>query len=1059
MRIFWKGGKRALPFQTIKSQLLSAIASGEKEITVLLSGRHTLSEPLSFGAEFGGYDASVRFVAEKGCRLDFTLPVSYERGKDGICRAALVTDLLVQGGRPLRRARFPQKGYLRVAKTCAEDAFQSFYFQKGDIPEGLDTDGLSITVWPGGAGGRENWHTMTVPVGRIDYASCRLYLDRPSPLLELGAGTRYFLENSPVFLQGEGTFCSHGGQTLFLPRRAGEVRAAGCKNLIRVCGGEGKPVRNFSFEGLDLRFACGEEFVAGEFGQYRAAVYFSDTENCAVSGCAVSFCGGHGVCLYGNNRGARIAGNHIHAVGHTGVVVIGNDGRDFVSEGHLIRSNHIHDVGMRVGHGCGVQLMRCAHTEVSHNLINHSPRYAVSVLGFLSAQLEGDRLVFSKSEGLQRTVRAAHDILICANDVYRCNLDSQDTGVIQAYHAGPDIAVRENYVHDSDIPFSFGTGIYLDDCCTRFTVERNVLARLQKGGAGSLGNLMTLKGDSHVVRKNVCRDCGVDKNGALFCSLYLDSDSTSDLTLYQNYAENCGKNLYVFTNWSEGRVTFSDCNVCGEEAGVIGGYGDAARVSLAEWGERDRFDVFTRTLPHGCAEEDAPDIEAQVIGNAGPTDEYGREKSGAPRALHVLCGGVAVSRLFVRTGEPFRLSFCTSDRLGLKAPCTAQVQAEEGLLAGEDGSFVAESAGVYALTARCGDVRRTVQVFADERIERLELLLSAPLTVPAKGVRAIVRAYTDAGRSFLPQGARLNVQGGSVREDPVGWTVSAEAEGTLRLFAEYGGCRAEAALPVAESMPERVECESVRRILRQGESAELSVCCFDQKGNPVLPESISVRSAEGRMRWDGTGGRALRAGEDTAEIDVCCKGVNRHRRLSFSVVPQSWREVPVCNVGGCGGRAFADGKKRVLYSDGANIWFDRDNFTAAELSEGESVCAVLESLHAVHADSQAGLVMRASADEGAQSVNLRADASGKVMIAVRGETGGQTRCVFEAKAAFPLQMQLKRESGRLIARVDGREVWNVPDPFADGAVCALALFSVNTRSFAQARFSRVGEEL
>ena len=75
------------------------------------------------------------------------------------------------------------------------------------------------------------------------------------------------------------------------------------------------------------------------------------------------------------------------------------------------------------------------------------------------------------------------------NDLSHANTDSQDTGVFESWGPGLDNMVRNNRVRDSEIRFSFGFGIYLDDASNRMTVERNLVHGLQRSRAAARGEL------------------------------------------------------------------------------------------------------------------------------------------------------------------------------------------------------------------------------------------------------------------------------------------------------------------------------------------------------------------------------------------------------------------------------------------------------------------------------------------------------------------------------------------------------------------------------------------
>ena len=136
--------------------------------------------------------------------------------------------------------------------------------------------------------------------------------------------------------------------------------------------------------------------------------------------------------------------------------------------------------------------------------------------------------------------------VIAFNELSRANTDSQDTGVIEAWGVGVGNVIRNNRIHDSDMPFSFGFAIYLDDACDEFIVSHNLMDRLQLNGGGKLHSPLMIKGVHNQVYNNLMV-CNRAQMVATFCEM--GKEPNRHLRLERNVAADCGDGVYGFTNW------------------------------------------------------------------------------------------------------------------------------------------------------------------------------------------------------------------------------------------------------------------------------------------------------------------------------------------------------------------------------------------------------------------------------------------------------------------------------------------------------------------------------
>src|SRR5690606_34653138 len=130
--------------------------------------------------------------------------------------------------------------------------------------------------------------------------------------------------------------------------------------------------------------------------------------------------------------------------------------------------------------------------------------------------------------------------LIQYNDFYHVNLNSDDTGVIELNKPGRGNVIQQNRVHDSEIHFSFGFGIYLDDSSSGVTVSHNLVDGLQKTGAGELEHAIFAKG----VDNNITNNFLVNNHANI--GPFRSSSENSNLVVERNVFHNSGDTVYRF---------------------------------------------------------------------------------------------------------------------------------------------------------------------------------------------------------------------------------------------------------------------------------------------------------------------------------------------------------------------------------------------------------------------------------------------------------------------------------------------------------------------------------
>ena len=542
---------------------------------------YRLTEPIEIGPAGGGSDGHTLTIRSRPgdgrAVLEGTEVVEeWQPAGPGRWRASVgdrgAGSLFIDGER-CSQARWPAGGYARGLGYDPDAPRRRMRIAAAELPPIADPGALQVFVWPGGESGEWNWFSELAAVEDLDRAGGTLTLagDGRYPL---GPGTRFFLSGAVEFLD-----LPAAGPRYVLDRGAGEVllhlggdianrevSAAAVSALVVVRGCEDGPaVSDVRLENLVLR-GCDYPHELPDGAGPAGAVHITNAERVAVVGCEITATGLHGVHIDGANSEVTVADCWLHDIGHTGVQADAPRlTRRFASRGHRIVDNLIHHTGRCVGHGAGIQLSGAGECVVAHNRVHDTPRYAVSIKGPRPGTIVGGRI-----DGVTVTRENAHEFIhsrgnvVEYNDLSHANTDSQDTGVFESWGPGLDNVVRNNRVRDSEIRFSFGFGIYLDDASNRMTVERNLVHGLQRSRAAARGELGLLrhpiysKGIGNVFRDNIVADNGSD---ACFGSFEMAGEPCRELTLARNVFADCGPAVYSFQNWSDDRFAAADRNV------------------------------------------------------------------------------------------------------------------------------------------------------------------------------------------------------------------------------------------------------------------------------------------------------------------------------------------------------------------------------------------------------------------------------------------------------------------------------------------------------------------
>jgi len=195
-----------------------------------------------------------------------------------------------------------------------------------------------------------------------------------------------------------------------------------------------------------------------------------------VLGCRVANTGQDGIRLNGGTLN-RVQSCDIENTGSTGIVINGGDRRTLTPANLEAVNNHIHHFGRWARTYAGAVSLQGVGNTVRNNKMHSGPHLAISYSG--------------------------NENRIERNEIHHVLLETSDAG---ALYTGRDWTtqgnvITENFIHNLGVPgVDFTMGVYIDDCDSGDTVERNIFYRAKM--AVYIGG-----GRDNIVRSNLFIEC------------------------------------------------------------------------------------------------------------------------------------------------------------------------------------------------------------------------------------------------------------------------------------------------------------------------------------------------------------------------------------------------------------------------------------------------------------------------------------------------------------------------------------------------------------------------
>jgi len=492
------------PLATVKAALAKAEAGGDRTI-VLLPGVHFAPEGLLIGEKLSGLSlvaqkpgaaTLVGGVEVKGWKQDgadwtaeVTLPpltaagnwVRYGGSQEkrrwmagGKPTPMTIAEMLIEDGRPLTLARFPNSGYLRVGERKQHqtaEAGTEFAAKDVKIPAFDPTD-VRVYCWPDDTNPMDKelvgFDAETQMARFTGYAN---YAVKP--------GNRYFIYNADAFIDQPGEATLRGGVARVRPRgkQLGTVWAVTAPVLVHV-----HSAKDVRLEGLIL------------YGSVNHVVQVDGgASQVLLRECLVANGKADGVFIGGDDyegpkaHDVTVTNCLIRDNGRNGVAVWNTPTRNAdLCFGNVVTNCKIlHNGRLLAGFmlpansGCGVLIKGSSRNRVEHNEIAHHPRGGVAIAGIRFGALN-EMPAHVKPEGWswERRYEFLHakENLAAFNHIHHVDQDSADYGGLYAWGAH-HCRFENNYVHHVGNTEAgiLQMGIYLDDGVDYFTVTGNIV--------------------------------------------------------------------------------------------------------------------------------------------------------------------------------------------------------------------------------------------------------------------------------------------------------------------------------------------------------------------------------------------------------------------------------------------------------------------------------------------------------------------------------------------------------------------------------------------------------
>lgn len=354
------------------------------------------------------YSGSIYRVA-----ISETPSTIYENGVRGIQARypALVPDVSY----PSARAPYLTSTGVASSQTVLQ-------YGAGELnPAAWTATNIGVFIWSGA--GAHVWTTDRIPVASVDTGTRRITLSGTTNM-EIGTGSRYFVEGDISFLVGPGQWVVDGGYLYYWPRStpiaSQEIVIPTVRKAISLAGsgtGAGQRISHVSVENIETAFSDfapnwqannGSNFSV----QRQGHVHVENSDHVTIDRCNIHHSGGHAVLRMGYSQFNTITNSWIHHTGGHGLYDLNPSLVVDQVLNNVARNLKINNVGELVGESHGILNIDAGFSVNEYLTIYNSPRGAIATEG------QYPTVMFQRSNNWRNI------------DIHDCVQDSGDFGSI-----------------------------------------------------------------------------------------------------------------------------------------------------------------------------------------------------------------------------------------------------------------------------------------------------------------------------------------------------------------------------------------------------------------------------------------------------------------------------------------------------------------------------------------------------------------------------------------------------------------------------------------------------
>ncbi len=408
-------------------------------------------------------------------------------------------ELFIENKRAIR-ARYPNKGFLRVAKT-GSDRRTHFFYEPNDFPIPANLEDVELVLL-------HDWSISRVPIKEIDDSKNKL-----TTVDSIGAKSldffnidnwephpRYYLENAMEFLDSAYEWYfkpSESSIYLKLPEALSPdqktITIPISSGLVMLEGREQLPLRNIHFEGIKFEYAawqipslgyCGIQACHFDPRPNRdgwavvpAAIEGKWLQNCAFTNCTFQKLGGSGIWLGAGSKDCAISGCDFSDISGNGIMI--GEGTDRKVNGdawwksapqqaalaNTIENCTISTCGQQFYGAVGIWCGLTAETTIKNNTLSDLPYTGISI-GWVWSPVP----------------TPCRDNKIDGNHIHHIMRKLSDGGGVYMLGLQPGSKIINNRIHDVDLNAgrAESNGMFLDEGTTDVVVSGNFIYNIAK---------------------------------------------------------------------------------------------------------------------------------------------------------------------------------------------------------------------------------------------------------------------------------------------------------------------------------------------------------------------------------------------------------------------------------------------------------------------------------------------------------------------------------------------------------------------------------------------------